>query len=195
LTKVLAGEGEPTRGNVQRSGSIGYLPQDTRSGDLDQRARERVLSARDLDGIRRRLKRAEIEMGSEHEGKRSRAVDRCARLAAACTALGGWAADAEAAQITAHPGLHTTILDHPLPTLSGGQRRRVELARILFSRADTLLLAEPTNHLDADSIAWLRDFLRSYSGGVVVISHDVALLEATVNTVLHLDASRSAIDV
>src|SRR5699024_11891411 len=89
-------------------GSIGYLPQDTRSGDLDQRARERVLSARDLDGIRRRLKRAEIEMGSEHEGKRIRAMDRYARLDAEFTALGGWAADAEAAKITANLGLHTT---------------------------------------------------------------------------------------
>src|SRR5699024_8866670 len=187
--------GEPTRGNVQRSGSIGYLPQDTRSGDLDQRARERVLSARDLDGIRRRLERAEIEMGSEHEGKRIRAMDRYARLDAEFTALGGWAADAEAAKITANLGLPTTILDQPLGTLSGGQRRRVELARILFSGADTLLLDEPTNHLDADSIVWLRDFLKAHQGGLVVISHDVALLENTVNKVLHLDANRAEVDV
>ncbi|HLR58078.1 MAG TPA: ABC-F family ATP-binding cassette domain-containing protein [Beutenbergiaceae bacterium] len=195
LTKVLAGEGEPTRGNVQRSGSIGYLPQDTRSGDLDQRARERVLSARDLDGIRRRLERAEIEMGSEHEGKRIRAMDRYARLDAEFTALGGWAADAEAAKITANLGLPTTILDQPLGTLSGGQRRRVELARILFSGADTLLLDEPTNHLDADSITWLRDFLAAYSGGFVIISHDVDLLRASINKVYHLDANRSVLDV
>ena len=195
LTKVLAGEGEPTRGTVQRTGSIGYLPQDPRSGDLDQRARERVLSARDLDGIRRRLKRAEIEMGSEHEGKRIRAMDRYARLDAEFTALGGWAADAEAAKITANLGLPTTVLDQPLGTLSGGQRRRVELARILFSGADTLLLDEPTNHLDADSIAWLRDFLAAYSGGFIIISHDVDLLRASINKVYHLDANRSVLDV
>ena len=195
LTKVLAGEGEPTRGTVHRSGSIGYLPQDTRSGDLDQRARERVLSARDLDGIRRRLKRAEIEMGSEHEGKRIRAMDRYARLDAEFTALGGWAADAEAAKITANLGLPTTVLDQPLGTLSGGQRRRVELARILFSGADTLLLDEPTNHLDADSITWLRDFLAAYSGGFIIISHDVDLLRASINKVYHLDANRSVLDV
>ena len=76
-------------------------------------------------------------------------------------------------------------------TLSGGQRRRVELARILFSGAETLLLDEPTNHLDADSIVWLRDFLKAHRGGFVVISHDNALLEATVNKVLHLDANRA----
>ena len=82
------------------------------------------------------------------------------------------------------------MLGQPLRTLSGGQRRRVELARILFSGADTLLLDEPTNHLDADSIVWLRDFLRGHRGGLVVISHDVELLELTVNKVFHLDATR-----
>ena len=81
-------------------------------------------------------------------------------------------------------GLPDRVLAQPLRTLSGGQRRRVELARILFSGAETLLLDEPTNHLDADSIAWLRDFLRAHEGGLVVISHDVDLLETIVNRVL-----------
>src|SRR5690606_17651142 len=85
--------------------------------------------------------------------------------------------------------------DQPLHTLSGGQRRRVELARILFSGAETLLLDEPTNHLDHDSIVWLRDYLKAYSGGLIVISHDGELLRDTINTVLHLDANRGELDV
>src|SRR5262249_56833512 len=82
-----------------------------------------------------------------------------------------------------------------LHTLSGGQRRRVELARILFSDAQTLLLDEPTNHLDADSIAWLRDHLRTFRGAVVIISHDPALLEAVVGRIFHLDADRAELDI
>ncbi len=61
--------------------------------------------------------------------------------------------------------------------------------------AETLLLDEPTNHLDADSIAWLRDFLKGYRGGLVVISHDVELLDAVVNKVFHLDANRGELDL
>ena len=78
---------------------------------------------------------------------------------------------------------------------SGGQRRRIELARILFSGADTMILDEPTNHLDADSVVWLREFLKQYQGGVIVISHDVDLVEEVVNKVFYLDANRQVIDV
>ena len=71
----------------------------------------------------------------------------------------------------------------------------MELTRILFSGAPTLLLDEPTNHLDADSIGWLRDFLRGYQGGLVVISHDVEMLDTVVNRVFHLDANRAELDL
>jgi ATPase subunit of ABC transporter with duplicated ATPase domains len=195
LTRILAGETQPAGGSVQRTGSVGYLPQDPRVGDPEQPARERILAARGLDDLVRRLRKAEQEMASDQESVRERAMNRYARLDAELHAGGGYAVDAEAARIAANLGIQDRVLEQPLKTLSGGQRRRVELARILFSGADTLLLDEPTNHLDADSVGWLRDFLNAYRGGLVVISHDGDLLERTVNKVLHLDANRAEIDV
>jgi ATPase subunit of ABC transporter with duplicated ATPase domains len=194
LTRVLAGEGQPAAGTVTRTGSVGYLPQDPRTGDLEVLARDRVLSARGLDATVKALRTAELEMSSSAGSARDKAMRAYARAETEFLAGGGYAAEAEAAQVTASLGLPDRVLAQPLRTLSGGQRRRVELARILFSGADTLLLDEPTNHLDADSIGWLRDFLKAFRGGLVVISHDVGLLETTVNRVFHLDANRAELD-
>jgi ATPase subunit of ABC transporter with duplicated ATPase domains len=195
LTKVMAGQAAPTAGTITRSGEIGYLPQDPRTGDLSVLARDRILSARGLDEVIAGMREAEGAMASAVGETRDAAMRRYSRLEAECVARGGYAAEAEAASIASSLGLPERVLGQPLSTLSGGQRRRVELARILYSGAETLLLDEPTNHLDADSITWLRDFLTSHSGGLVVISHDVELVERCVNRVLHLDANRAALDV
>jgi ATPase subunit of ABC transporter with duplicated ATPase domains len=195
LTKVLAGEALPAHGAVARTGEVGYLPQDPRTGDLDVLARDRILSARGLDAVMTEMRDAESKMASADDATRDAAVRRYGRVEDRFHVLGGYAAESQAASIAASLGLPDRVLSQPLGTLSGGQRRRVELARILFSDAETLLLDEPTNHLDADSIVWLREFLRSHKGGLVVISHDVGLLEATVNRVLHLDATRSVMDI
>ncbi len=195
LTRILAGESLPASGTITRSGQIGYLPQDPRSGDPEQIARDRVLGARGLDQIIRRLRRAEEAMATADGDERDQAMDAYARAEAALQAAGGYGAEAEAARIAANLGLPDRVMAQPLKTLSGGQRRRIELARILFSDADTLLLDEPTNHLDADSIIWLRSYLQGFPGGLVIISHDTELLEAVVNKVFHLDANRAEIDV
>jgi len=194
LTKALAGLTLPAAGTITRTGDVGYLPQDPRTGDLGVTARARVLSARGLDTIVRDLRTAETAMGEESGERQERAMRRYSRLDAEFTAAGGYAAESEAARIAAALGLEERVLDQPLRTLSGGQRRRVELTRILFSGAETLLLDEPTNHLDADSIVWLREHLKGYRGGLVVISHDVDLLDVVVTKVFHLDANRAELD-
>src|SRR5699024_11783285 len=84
------------------------------------------------------------------------------------------------------------VLNQTPDTLSGGRRRRVELARILFAAPDTMILDEPTNHLDAESVLWLRDYLKTYDGGLVIISHDLDLIDEVVNKVFFLDANRQS---
>ncbi len=195
LARVLAGEGQPAAGLVQVGGSVGYLPQDTRVGDLEALAMDRILSARGLDSVLSGMREAELHMADADPGRRDAAVRRYGHLEERLTVLGGYAAESEAASMAASLGLPQKVLTQPLRTLSGGQRRRIELARILFGGSETLLLDEPTNHLDADSVSWLRDHLRAFRGGVVVISHDSALLEAVVNKVFHLDADRSVLDI
>ena len=194
MTKVLAGLALPAEGTVTRSGSIGYLPQDPKVDDMTQLARDRILSARGLDGVARKMRQAQEDMASEDESIRTKGMRRYDRLETEFIAGGGYAAESEAAVITSNLDLPERVLAQPLETLSGGQRRRVELARILFSAADTMLLDEPTNHLDADSILWLREFLKNFSGGLLVISHDVELMELVVNRVFYLDANRCVID-
>ena len=193
LTKTLAKQTLPAAGTITHSAPVGYLPQDPRTGDLDVLARDRVLSARGLDDIMRKLEKAQVELGERPDD--AALLERYGRLEERFTSLGGYAAEAEAARICSNLGLPDRALAQTIGTLSGGQRRRVELARILFSGASTLLLDEPTNHLDADSITWLRDFLRAHKGGLMVVSHDVELLEAVVNRVFHLDANRAEIDL
>ncbi|MDY5840329.1 MAG: ABC-F family ATP-binding cassette domain-containing protein [Corynebacterium camporealensis] len=201
--RILAGETEPYGGSVTRSGPIGYLPQDSREGNIEQTARDRVLSARGLDEIKRSmLKQQKIMESDVDDNKRDKAINKFSRLEERFEALGGYEADAECAQICDNLGLPQRVLDQQLKTLSGGQRRRVELAQILFAATEgsgksqtTLLLDEPTNHLDADSITWLRGFLAKHEGGLVLISHDVDLLEAVCNKIWFLDAVRAEADV
>ncbi|OBK22240.1 ABC transporter [Mycobacterium asiaticum] len=201
--RILAGEGQPYAGSVTRKGEIGYLPQDPKEGDLDVLARDRVLSARGLDALLTDLEKQQALMAEvADDDARDRAIRRYGQLEERFVALGGYGAESEAGRICASLGLPDRVLTQQLRTLSGGQRRRVELSRILFAASDsgagsstTLLLDEPTNHLDADSVGWLRDFLRSHSGGLVIISHNVELLADVVNRVWFLDAVRGEVDV
>ncbi|MET9490424.1 MULTISPECIES: ABC-F family ATP-binding cassette domain-containing protein [unclassified Nocardia] len=202
--RILAGEGEPYAGKIIRSGEVGYLPQDPREGDLDVLGRDRVLSARGLDKILRDMEKQQVLMAEVvDEAERDKAIRKYGQLEDRFSSLGGYVAESEAARICSNLGLPDRVMQQPLRTLSGGQRRRIELARILFAASDgsggksntTLLLDEPTNHLDADSITWLRGFLQGHDGGLIVISHDVDLLADVVNKVWFLDAVRAEADM
>ena len=199
MMRLLAGEDDrgaaEYSGKIHRSGTWAYLPQDTSGPTQEPTGIQRILSVRGIDSLLRSIKKAEKEMSELYGARQQKAMERYVRLDQEFTMSGGWAAHSEAAQIAAALGLDEQTLGQDIKTLSGGQRRRVELARVLFSQAETLLLDEPTNHLDHDSILWLRDWLRSFSGGVMVISHDVGLVRDIVDRVFHLDANDARLEI
>ncbi|MGI9052840.1 MAG: ABC-F family ATP-binding cassette domain-containing protein [Ilumatobacteraceae bacterium] len=186
LFRVLGGEAEPAAGRVLRRGEFGYLPQDPRiAGVLDGRhAVAHVLSGRGIDEQQERIEKLRIAM---EERPDERNVGRYTRAEELFRTNGGYAADSEARALAAGLGIGPERIDLPVGVLSGGERRRVELARILFAGSDVLCLDEPTNHLDIDAKEWLMGFLRSYRGALLVISHDLQLLDEAITRVLHLD--------
>jgi ATPase subunit of ABC transporter with duplicated ATPase domains len=184
--KVLAGEEEPATGSIVHRGAVGYLRQDPRQhrAEDEHTGLEHVLSARGVVDLARRLEKSRIALEESHS---ERNVARFARLEDEYNRLGGYQAEAEARAIAAGLGLPQDRLLLPVKALSGGERRRLELTRILFGGSDLLLLDEPTNHLDVDAKAWLMKFLATYRGALLVVSHDLALLDASITRILHLD--------
>ena len=124
LAKVLAGQAAPAAGSARQSGAVGYLPQDPRTGNLDILAIDRVLSARGLDQLRADLRVAEAGMADPDSAAAADAIRRYGKLEERLAVLGGYAAESQAASITASLGLPDRVLHQPLHTLSGGQRRR-----------------------------------------------------------------------
>ncbi|MGH9177162.1 MAG: ABC-F family ATP-binding cassette domain-containing protein [Acidimicrobiales bacterium] len=188
LLAVLAGESVPAAGTALRRGALGYLRQEARPvAEPGATALAHVLAGRGLDEAALRMEKLRLAI---EENPSDRNVGRFSRAEDAFALAGGYAAESEVRRIVAGLGLAADRVDLPLEVLSGGERRRVELARILFAGSDLLLLDEPTNHLDTDAAAWLMGFLRSYRGALLVVSHDLALLDEAITRILHLDEGR-----
>ncbi|MGD2051906.1 MAG: ATP-binding cassette domain-containing protein, partial [Acidimicrobiia bacterium] len=193
LLRTLAGQREPAAGSVLRSGVIGYLSQEAaleEPADREMTALERVLTAREIGTLERRMEHTRRAMETASGADRDRLIRRFSRLDDEFTARGGYVAIAEAKRFASSLGIGAEELEQETGTMSGGQRRRVELARILFAETDVLLLDEPTNHLDLDAKAWLMAFLAQYQGGLLVVSHDLPLLDESITSVLALDDGR-----
>ena len=136
LTRVITGDMLPTAGKVRVSGKLGYLPQDTHAADPEQTALDRMMSARDIASIIKRIRKAEKEMTDPDPDVMTKAMNRYDKAMQDFEKAGGYAAQSEATAMAASLGLPQEVMGQQLGTLSGGQRRRIELARILFrSRA------------------------------------------------------------
>jgi ATPase subunit of ABC transporter with duplicated ATPase domains len=186
LMKVLAGRATAIAGEVSCRGALGYLDQDPRlkSATVDVTGLTHIVAGRGLDESASRLEK--LRMVLEKSPTTSN-VARFSRAEEIFRSQGGYRAESEARRIAAGLGLADDRLDRPVRVLSGGERRRVELARILFAGSEVLLLDEPTNHLDTDAKSWLMRFLRSYRGALLVVSHDLVLLDEAITRILHLD--------
>ena len=186
MLRTIAGQRPSAAGTVHWTGALGYLPQDPRIDAVDPgtTAAAHVLSGRGLSELAEHIEKLRLRVD---EDASDRNITRFARAEETYRAAGGYAADAEVRRLLAGLGLAADRADLPIGVLSGGERRRVELARILFAGSDLLFLDEPTNHLDIDARTWLLGFLRTYRGALLVISHDLELLDDALTRVLHLD--------
>jgi len=185
LLRALAGEAPSAGGVISRSGALGYLPQEPLARErAGHSALTHILEARGLAQAAVDLEKVRLAM---EERPTDRAISRYSRSEESFRYAGGYAAESEARRIVAGLGLAGDRVDLPVAVLSGGERRRVELARILFGGSDLLLLDEPTNHLDVDAKQWLMKFLVGYRGALLAVSHDLALLDRSITRVLHLD--------
>ena len=188
LLRVLGGGAPAHAGVVHRTGALGYLSQDPKLDGIadDITGLTHVLSGRGFDEAMTRMEKLRLRL---EEDPSDTNVARFSRHEESFRDAGGYSAESEVRSIAAGLGLAGDRLDLPLRVLSGGERRRVELARILFGGSDVLLLDEPTNHLDNDARDWILNFLARYRGALLVISHDIELLDESITRVMHLERS------
>jgi ATP-binding cassette subfamily F protein 3 len=181
LFSLLRGELHADRGDCELPAAwrIASVAQETPA--LDRPAINYVLDGdRELRGIEEELARLAHSPDSDPDGHHQAAAH--ARM----ETIGGWSAKARAAALLAGLGFDNSRFESPVASFSGGWRMRLNLAQALIARADLMLLDEPTNHLDLDAVVWLEQWLKSYPGTLIVISHDREFLDACVTHIAHI---------
>ena len=189
---VLVGETAPQlrhRGNVRLLGSFGYLPQAPIRGGLglEPTGFSHVLSARGLDVLDDALGSARHAMADDPSEEN---IELFTDLQEQFQSNGGYEAEAVMARLAEGLGLRQELLLEDIDELSGGQRRRVDLMRVLFQEPELMILDEPTNHLDRSAKRWLLDELARFPGALLVVSHDLKLLDQSITKVLHISNER-----
>src|SRR5881398_3463880 len=181
LVRVIAGLLEPDAGSADmpRGSRLGYIAQEAPAGQATPF--ETVLAAD--------VERAALM----HESETSHDPDRLGEIHERLNAIDAHSAPSRAARILVGLGFDEEAQHRPLDSFSGGWRMRVALAALLFSAPDLLLLDEPSNHLDLEATMWLENFLKSYPGTLLVISHERDLLNNVVDSILHLERGKTTL--
>lgn len=195
LFKLLAGIESPDSGELYRAkGTVwAYLPQTPKYPD-QWRTQDVIASAfEEVIRLQEELRSLEQQMSEVYESaaELEKLMQRYQKLQEAFEQLGGYEYETTMAQVIEGLRITPEHLATPFQLLSGGEKTKAGLAKLLCQRSDVLLLDEPTNHLDVESMEWLEDFLKDYQGTVLIISHDRYFLDAVVTSVYHVDGGEA----
>ena len=181
LLRILVGLDEPSSGSVQRARglNLGYLPQEAGLHGTHSLWEECLKSMADLRRMEQELARLEAAMGDPDQA--DAALERYGPLQATFERLDGYTYETRIRQVLSGLGFAEDDFHRPVSQLSGGQRTRGVLARLLLSAPDLLILDEPTNHLDISAVEWLEGYLSQWEGAVLIVSHDRYFLDRVVD--------------
>ena len=190
LFRLVMREEEPDEGQVSidRGVTVGHFSQDV--GEMSGRSAvaETMDGAGPVSAVAAELHELEHALADPARADELEAlVERFGHVQARFDELGGYALESRAREILAGLGFTTEMMDGDVGALSGGWKMRVALARILLMRPDAMLLDEPSNHLDLESIIWLEEFLRSYDGAILMTSHDKEFMNRVVSKIVEID--------
>ncbi len=193
LLRIIMGEESADEGTVSfaRDVTVGYLEQETHLAGEKSALAEVVDSAHEVKEMERRVRKLERKISETAPGDElDRLLERYGAAQDRFERLGGYELEARARQILAGLGFPVEDFDKPACDFSGGWQMRIALSKLLLRHPDLLLLDEPTNHLDLESVRWLEQFLASYDGAVLLVSHDRAFMDACVSHVAAVENRR-----
>ncbi len=191
LFRMITGEEAPDEGqvSVDRGTTIGYFSQDV--GEMSGRSvvTEVMDGVGPVAALMAEMRELEAAMGDPDRADEMDAIiERYGEVQAKFEELDGYALDSRAREVLAGLGFSNEMMDGDVGKLSGGWKMRVALAQILLKRPSALLLDEPSNHLDLESLIWLEDFLKNYDGTILMTSHDREFMNRIVNKIIEIDA-------
>ncbi len=189
LLKIIIGEMTPDDGEVilSRGKTIGYLAQQKMLTGNSTIYSEMQEAVRDLIEMEQRLREMEASMKHEQGEALTQLMEQYHRLSTEFDRRNGYAVESQITGVLKGLGFTEDDFNRSTDTLSGGQKTRVALGKLLLSSPDVILLDEPTNHLDMSSIAWLENYLINYKGAVIIVAHDRYFLNRVVTKVVEID--------